>query len=920
MSYDGYKANWGRSTNIDRGVSKNHLQAADLNSVYTTVSSNSASWNSGGDGSGSSSAISTDTQDIYTTFSTDSNYPNVKLLLHGEGTDGDTEIVDDSPNHYTIQNTKSENNFLSSGEKKYGSSSIFLSGGTTTAGDSDFSSVGILFKFDDLTNGTNSGTVYDKSSNSNDATFASGSISNAQSKWGTTSLYGTLDTAPDASYDVGTGAFTAEAWVYYTSQAGSWCGTDESRNNALQIGHPNSSSFGIALALIIWDLTGSTVPSLNQWVHVAVCRSAGATLSVFIDGTRTATEGSNSNNYEAPDIFGIGTNGYIDSIRITKGVDRYGATNSSITVPTEPFPESASDSTTGGGLKIQDEDFSIDGDFTIETFVQPKDITNGGVIYSSGTGHVLALSGASGKLSYDGSGDAIATTVPVVTANTWSHIAVVREDNLLTVFANGVSALQTTESATGSPLGTTEFTIGMDSSSDNIYSGFIDEFRITDGVARYSGSTYTVPAAAFSGESRFEKTVVTGVSGVAAEAITLETQAVKTFHSTDDEYHNVQLLLHCEGSNNDTDMDDDSRVGHHFDFKGNSKLSSTQKKFGSTSLFTGTSDNDHVLVDSDDTNFLELGTEDFTLEFWLYWDGVTGYQTVFDNGYGSGSTAGSWLIQTDNGNGRLKWYQNGGLLVTEGSDPTASTWLHYAIVRSSGTLKIYRNGIQTASASTSNEYFTPDKLSIGARNAGTYPFDGYLDEIRITKGIARYSGSDTSSANFTVPSAAFSGEALESTTVVTGITGFTGPSDMTSAKTTVKSNSANWNSAYTTTNTYSADWNNTKTTTNSISGGAASAWVSINGNPSGSPSINSSFNVSSLTDVGPGEYTVTFTTNMDDTDYCVISAAHEGNTNTTTVVGSPDATTFTQSSFKIRTTSSTSGAADTNGVYAAVFD
>ena len=44
MSYDGYKANWGRSTNIDRGTSKNHLQAADLNSVYTTVSGNSGTW------------------------------------------------------------------------------------------------------------------------------------------------------------------------------------------------------------------------------------------------------------------------------------------------------------------------------------------------------------------------------------------------------------------------------------------------------------------------------------------------------------------------------------------------------------------------------------------------------------------------------------------------------------------------------------------------------------------------------------------------------------------------------------------------------------------------------------------------------------------------------------------------------------
>ena len=357
--------------------------------------------------------------------------------------------------------------------------------------------------------------------------------------------------------------------------------------------------------------------------------------------------------------------------------------------------------------------------------------------------------------------------------------------------------------------------------------------------------------------------VYTTVSGNSASwsggggdtAISTDTQAIKTFHSTDDEYHNVQLLLHCEGSNNDTDMDDDSRVGHHFDFKGNSKLSSTQKKFGSTSLFTGASDNDYVLVDSDDTNFLELGTGDFTLEFWLYWDGVTGYQTVFDNGYGSGSTAGSWLVQTDNGNGRLKWYHNGGLLMTEGSDPTASTWLHYAIVRSSGTLKIYRNGIQTASASTSNAYFTPDKLAIGARNAGTYPFDGYLDEIRITKGIARYSGSDTSSANFTLPSAAFSGEALESTTVVTGISGSVADG------TKIDSN-------YTTTNTYSASWNS----------GSAEAWAKFNG--SGTPALDDSFNVSSISDTAVGRFGVNFTTNMDDADYCAVVANGDDSTNT----------------------------------------
>ena len=420
---------------------------------------------------------------------------------------------------------------------------------------------------------------------------------------------------------------------------------------------------------------------------------------------------------------------------------------------------------------------------------------------------------------------ALSTSGEISAANQWYHIAGVRYNDhsgsdTLKIYVNGNSYASVDMTGKSIPASTRNLEIGIQAAGENDHgpvAGYIDDVRVTIGDPVYTAN-FTPPAVAHSGESRFQQTVVTGLTGNPVElAISTETQAVKTFHSTDDEYHNVQLLLHCEGTNNDTDMDDDSRVGHHFDFIGNSKLSSAQKKFGSTSLFTGTSDNDHILVDSDDTNFLELGTEDFTLEFWLYWNGVTGYQTVFDNGYGSGSTAGSWMIQTDNGNGRMKWYQNGGVLVTEGSDPANTTWLHYAIVRSSGTLKIYRNGIQTASGSTTNAYYTPDKLSIGARNAGTYAFDGYLDDIRITKGVARYSGSDTSSANFTVPSAAFSGEALESTTVITGISG--------SVADAVKIDSN-----YSTTNANSADWNYTAANSAAHANESSFKTVALSGN------------------------------------------------------------------------------------------
>ena len=270
-----------------------------------------------------------------------------------------------------------------------------------------------------------------------------------------------------------------------------------------------------------------------------------------------------------------------------------------------------------------------------------------------------------------------------------------------------------------------------------------------------------------------------------------DTKTIKAHHSTDDHYAKVGLLCHFEGTNNDTDTTDDSRYAHRFDFRGDAKISSTQAKFGNTSLFCGGTNTDRVDVTSVDTDYegqagagLDLGPDDFTLEFWLYWVNKDGYQTIFDAGYSSGTTpAGAWMIQSANNNGRLTWRRTGGQQMIEGSDPATEQWIHYAFVRSGTSLKCYRDGIMTSSCTDNYEYTTLDDLTIGCRGSGAtedqYFFSGYMDELRITPGVVRYSGTDTSSANFTVPTEAFSGESYETTTVVTGITGTLSPTDET---------------------------------------------------------------------------------------------------------------------------------------------
>jgi hypothetical protein len=78
---------------------------------------------------------------------------------------------------------------------------------------------------------------------------------------------------------------------------------------------------------------------------------------------------------------------------------------------------------------------------------------------------------------------------------------------------------------------------------------------------------------------------------------------------------------------------------------------------------------------------------------------------------------------------------------------TASTWQHLALSRASGTLKFFINGTQVTSVSNTTS-LTGQQIWIGDNNAGSYFFDGYIDDLRITKGYARYT------TNFTAPTAA----------------------------------------------------------------------------------------------------------------------------------------------------------------------
>ena len=214
----------------------------------------------------------------------------------------------------------------------------------------------------------------------------------------------------------------------------------------------------------------------------------------------------------------------------------------------------------------------------------------------------------------------------------------------------------------------------------------------------------------------------------------------------DPDYSSVSLLLHGNGTNGSTTITDNSPTPKTVTAVGNAQISTTQSKFGGASIaFDGTGD--YLSVPNDGT--LQMGSVNFTIEFWIYFNSLSGYQTPFDKGVVS---TGALLLQTDLNNGRMIVWVQGVPSITESSNGSTATWTHYALVRNSGTLKLYRNGTETGSAANSTNFNSAETVGIGAYasfSPGSVSVNGYIDDFRITKGVARYT------SNFSVPPAQF---------------------------------------------------------------------------------------------------------------------------------------------------------------------
>lgn len=251
----------------------------------------------------------------------------------------------------------------------------------------------------------------------------------------------------------------------------------------------------------------------------------------------------------------------------------------------------------------------------------------------------------------------------------------------------------------------------------------------------------------------------------------IQTSASAGVSTAGDSYFNsVSLLMHAEGTNGSSSFVDSSATPKTVSIaNGTPTISTTQSKFGSSSIrlvntgSTANSSDSLRIASGGASGPMDLSTGDFTIEFFMRAAAAQTTRLIMGSANALTGTGG-WGIRLDstglvllgngNGQGSAAWSWN------------TNTWYHVAVCRSGSTTKIFVDGTQVGSnltptfvAESAGSYVYLGAHAGDSYNA-SYGFNGHLDEVRITKGVARYT------ANFTAPSAAYK----DHSPLVTGVT------------------------------------------------------------------------------------------------------------------------------------------------------
>lgn len=225
------------------------------------------------------------------------------------------------------------------------------------------------------------------------------------------------------------------------------------------------------------------------------------------------------------------------------------------------------------------------------------------------------------------------------------------------------------------------------------------------------------------------------------------------YAAVDEYFDNVSLLLHGDGANGSTTFTDSSSYGNNVTGVNGAQITTAVSVFGGASISL-TAANSYLTVPA--SSIFNFGTGDFTIEAWVRFNSSSNDVAIIA---GFGPTNGSLMIRRTGD--ALKLGRNHIAFDTASSALSWNTTQFYyiAVTRSNGIVYLFRDGAQIGSGANTQSY----NLTVGSNSAwavgasqsiaglsspGNH-LNGYIDELRITKGIARYT------ANFTPPTAPF---------------------------------------------------------------------------------------------------------------------------------------------------------------------
>ena len=201
----------------------------------------------------------------------------------------------------------------------------------------------------------------------------------------------------------------------------------------------------------------------------------------------------------------------------------------------------------------------------------------------------------------------------------------------------------------------------------------------------------------------------------------------------------TKLMLHCDGADNGTVITDE--VGHTITRVGDTCTKTAIKKFGTASLYFD-GNGDYLTLDG--SSDFAFGTGDFTIDTWIY--RTVNTNTVVYDGRPP-TTNGAYIDIVILGSGEPVVFVNNAIIIQGDTAMPLNTWCHLAMVRSSTSTKLYVNGTQTGPTYTDNITYgnglNRPTIGINGYMPSIELYAGYMDEIRVSKGIARWTSDFT---------------------------------------------------------------------------------------------------------------------------------------------------------------------------------